>query len=335
MSELEIYKVNRIRELTSILNGNISRLNSALTANINKIQQQPLYSQKVKQQQINLLVNQYNNNVKTLMDIYNKNKISITNFKPNSINIYGSKKALLIGINYKGTSNKLFGCINDTILIKERIMKNGFKNENIIMINDDTQIKPTKVNILNNLTNVLKSANKGDFIFFGYSGHGSYTKDLNGDELTGYDQMIIPIDLNPIVDDELKSIIQNNLKDGVTLFAMFDSCFSGSVLDLRYQYVDSLNYDKYTENLKEIETKGDVFMISGCNDCQTSADAYINGKSNGAMTWSLLEALKQKQNCSWRELIKEMRDLLKTNGYEQIPQFSTGNFENIDLPVFV
>jgi hypothetical protein len=34
---------------------------------------------------------------------------------------------------------------------------------------------------------------------------------------------------------------------------MFDSCFSGSVLDLKYQYMDSLNYDNYTENNKELE----------------------------------------------------------------------------------
>jgi hypothetical protein len=44
-------------------------------------------------------------------------------------------------------------------------------------------------------------------------------------------------------------------------------------------------------------------MISGCTDEQTSADAIINNKATGAMTWSLLEGLKQKPGCSWRELI--------------------------------
>jgi hypothetical protein len=113
---------------------------------------------------------------------------------------------------------------------------------------------------------------------------------------------------------------------------MFDSCFSGSVLDLKYQYMDSLNYEKYTENNNDLETQGDVFMISGCTDRQTSTDAQFNNRPNGAMTWSLLEALKQKPNCSWRELVMTMRDLLKKSNFTQIPQISCGKFENIDMP---
>ena len=331
-SDLDIYKRNRINELNSTYNANVARLKSTLVLNINNVQKSRA-SSSVKNAQINTLVIQYNNAVKNLNDSYNTSLKAIQNFKPTPVIINKSKRALLVGINYKGTQNELYGCINDTLSVKERINKNGFND--ITFLTDDTPNKPTKKNILNAFTNLLKSSNPGDFLFFCYSGHGSYTNDRNGDETTGFDQMIVPLDLNPIVDDELKTIIQNNLKQGVTLFAMFDSCFSGSVLDLRYQYMDSLNYDKYTENLKEQETKGDVFMISGCNDIQTSADAYINGSSNGAMTWSLLEALKQKPNCNWRELLKCMRDLLKTNGYDQIPQFSTGNFENIDTPVFI
>jgi hypothetical protein len=125
------------------------------------------------------------------------------------------------------------------------------------------------------------------------------------------------------------------LKENVTLFALFDSCYSGSVLDLKYQYLDSLNYDNYTENDKQLETKGRVFMISGCTDKQTSTDAFINNKAGGAMTWSLLESIKQKPNCSWRELIKGMRDNLKTNGYDQIPQLSSGTIQNIDTQIFI
>jgi hypothetical protein len=99
--------------------------------------------------------------------------------------------------------------------------------------------------------------------------------------------------------------------------------------------MDSLNYDKYSENSNQLETQGDVFMISGCTDEQTSADAVINKKANGAMTWSLLEALSQKPKCNWRELVVSMRDLLKTSQFEQIQQFSCGGFENIDTPVFI
>ena len=330
--ELAIYKKNRINELQNIFNSNVARLNSALINNARNIKKTRL-SAKVKKAQINNLIKQYNNNVNILKPNLNQNITVIQNFNPNTIIVNGEKKALLIGINYTGTQNELFGCINDVNCIKERITEEGFNN--ISIMTDITSLKATKNNILNEFKNLLVNSQTGDLLFFLYSGHGSYTLDRNNDETTGYDQLIVPCDFNSIVDDELKSIIQANLKPNVTLFAMFDSCFSGSVLDLRYQYMDSLNYDNYTENIKETETKGNVFMISGCSDYQTSADAFINNKANGAMTWSLLEALKQNPNCSWRELVKSMRNLLKTSEFDQIPQFTSGTFENIDTQVFI
>jgi hypothetical protein len=331
-SELNIYKQKKINENNAIFKSTLSRLYSKLVENITTVQKSR-QSNMTKQKQINSLVNQYNINVNNLKINLNKSNLSIQNFIPKNIKINKNKKALLIGINYTGTSNELRGCINDITNIKERISNQGFTN--ITVLTDLTTKKATRNNILEELKNLLINSKEGDLLFLLYSGHGSYTLDKNGDEKTGYDQLIVPCDFNGIVDDDLKSIIQKNLKSNVTLFAMFDSCFSGSVLDLRYQYMDSLDYDKFTENDKQLETEGHVFMISGCSDSQTSADAFINDKATGAMTWSLLEALKQTPKCSWRELIKSMRDLLKNSQYEQIPQFSSGTFENIDLPVFI
>ena len=331
--ELSIYINNRINEMRNTFNLNVSRLNYPLVANIITIRNSRRLSYAQKQQQINALISQFSSNYRSLLNTLNTNITNIRNFNPTPIVINKNKKALLIGINYNGTPNQLHGCINDIDAISERISKNGF--DNITTLTDNTSVKPTKNNILNAFTNLLANSQSGDILFFAYSGHGSYSIDRNGDETTGYDQLIVPSDLNMISDDELKLIIQSNLKSGVTLFAMFDSCFSGSVLDLRYQYMDSLNYDNYTENNRELETNGNVFMISGCSDYQTSADAFINNKANGAMTWSLLETLKQTPNCTWRELLKTMRDLLKTSNYSQIPQFSSGKFENIDTTIFI
>ena len=331
-SELSIYKQNRINDLQNIHKSNLSRLNSALVINIRNIQKSRLNA-KVKKSQINNLINQYHSNINALNITLNKNIDVVKKYVPKTISINGNKKALLIGINYTGTNNELYGCINDVNCIKERITNNGFTSINILT--DLTSKKPTRDNILSEFKNLLSGCKAGDLLFFLYSGHGSYDIDKNGDENTGYDQLIVPCDLKPIVDDELKTIIQQSLKENVTLFAMFDSCFSGTVLDLRYQYMDSLNYDNYSENKKQLDTKGNVFMISGCNDYQTSADSVFNNRPNGAMTWSLLESLKQKPNCNWRELVKSMRDLLKNSDYDQIPQFSSGTFENIDAAIFI
>jgi hypothetical protein len=332
MSDLDTYKQNRINENNSVFNASVARLYSAVISNIRSVQRSR-QNNNVKQRQISFLTNQYYSNVNNLKSNLDKSILSIKNFVPKTITINKNKKALLIGINYTGTSNELYGCINDTTAIKERISKQGFND--ITVITDLTTKKATRNNILEGFKNLLMNCQAGDFLFFVYSGHGSYAIDRNGDEKDGRDELIVSCDLQSILDDELKALIQTYLKADVTLFALFDSCFSGSVLDLKYQFMDSLDYDKFTENSKQLETQGNVIMISGCTDNQTAADAVFGGKAAGAMTWSLLESLKQKPNFNWRELVKTMRDLLKTSQFTQIPQFSSGNFLDIDKEIFI
>ena len=207
--ELNIYKKNRIYELNKIFNNNLELLKNILIKDIQSIQKSKLYLNQ-KKKLLNNLINKYNISINYFKNELNKNIINVTNFNPNSIIIKNNKKALLIGINYIKTDNELNGCINDVNSIKERIINNGFTNINIMT--DITDIKPTKINILNALNNLLINAYEGDLLFLLYSGHGSYTLDNNKDELTGYDQMIVPCDLNIILDDELKQILQTNLK---------------------------------------------------------------------------------------------------------------------------
>ena len=70
-------------------------------------------------------------------------------------------------------------------------------------------------------------------------GHGGSTQDLDGDEEDGTDEVIYPVDFKNaghIVDDEIHRLVVKPLKSGVRLTAIFDSCHSGSVMDLPYIY---------------------------------------------------------------------------------------------------
>lgn len=331
-TELSQYKTNRINELTAAYNINYKNVIQYYTNLINIILRS---SSNNKKNLINNIASVCNSNLNDLKKKYNSDVSIIKAFVPNIIKIFKKSKALLIGCNYIGTTNELNGCINDANNIKDFLISIGFNNNNIQMVTDNTATKPTKNNILNAFKTLLMNAKAGDLVFWLFSGHGSYSQDQNGDEESGYDQCIYTVDNQIILDDELKTIIQKYLNKDACLFALFDSCFSGSVLDLKYQYMDSLNYDKYIEHTKESETIGNVIMISGCNDNQTSADAFINGNANGAMTWSFLESFKNNKNLTFRSLVKYMRDTLKMNGYEQIPQLSTGEFVDIDQIVFL
>ena len=332
-NDLQTYKQNRIIELNSAFQSNLLRLNSNLAINIRNINISRIRNKPVL---IQSTINKYNNDVKLLRNNLNLSIQKINSFKP-EFNVIKetikNKKALLVGINYLNTPYALSGCIDDTNRMKDLLSLHGFNDFKILT--DLTSVKPTKTNILNELKNLIVNAKRGDVLFFYYSGHGSYTYDRNGDERDGRDETLVSSDLQSVLDDEIKSILQNHLSREITIIGMFDSCHSGTILDLKYNYLDSDNYDKYSENNKVSECNGNVIMISGCMDSQTSAEALIENKAQGALTWSFINCLNKTPNCSWRELLKNMRDSLKTNQFTQIPQLSTDSFYDIDSKLFI
>ncbi|KAL2115029.1 hypothetical protein VTJ04DRAFT_10692 [Mycothermus thermophilus] len=155
----------------------------------------------------------------------------------------GRKKALLIGINYFNQRGQLRGCINDVHnMASYLIQAYGFKREDMVTLTDDQQspmAQPTKANIIRAMHWLVRGAQPNDSLFFHYSGHGGQTKDLDGDEQDGYDEVIYPVDFRVhghITDDEMHRIMVRPLVAGVRLTAIFDSCHSGTALDLPYIY---------------------------------------------------------------------------------------------------
>lgn len=158
-------------------------------------------------------------------------------------NCTGRRKALLVGINYFGQRGQLRGCINDVKNMSTYLHDQfGYKWEDMVLLTDDQQnpmSQPTKANMLRAMHWLVKDAQPNDSLFFHYSGHGGQTKDLDGDEEDGYDEVVYPVDFRQvghIVDDEMHNIMVRPLQPGVRLTAIFDSCHSGSALDLPYIY---------------------------------------------------------------------------------------------------
>ncbi|KAI0104230.1 caspase domain-containing protein [Nemania sp. FL0031] len=158
-------------------------------------------------------------------------------------NCSGRRKALLVGINYFGQRGQLRGCINDVRNMSSYLTEHfGYKREDMVILTDDQQnpmSQPTKQNLLRAMHWLVKDARPNDSLFFHYSGHGGQTKDLDGDEEDGYDEVIYPVDFRQvghITDDEMHRIMVRPLQAGVRLTAIFDSCHSGTALDLPYIY---------------------------------------------------------------------------------------------------
>jgi hypothetical protein len=268
-----------------------------------------------------------NQRIQAVKNFYNKTLQAITKKRDDDLKMAttGNYKALLVGINYKGTSYELKGCINDVQNITQYLVSQNISADKMCILTDDTDIKPTKNNIINYFTKLLTDAKSGDQLVFFYSGHGStiVNTSINKD-VEPLDDVLITIDSNCIIDDDLNEIIQKNLKPNVKLFVLFDCCHSGTMLDLRYNFpVDDTKPGIIIDNSSE-NTKSNVFYISGCKDDQTSMETFINSKTQGALTWAFLEAVKQNNNMSWKMLVKTIRDNLKKYQFIQIPQFSSG-----------
>lgn len=155
----------------------------------------------------------------------------------------GKKKALLVGINYIGTNNKLNGCINDVHNMCSFLINNfGYSKDDIVILTDDQKMMasvPIKQNIIRGMQWLVNGAQPNDSLVFHYSGHGGQTADKDGDEEDGFDDVIYPLDFQTngeITDDMMHDIMVKPLQAGVRLTALFDSCHSGTALDLPFIY---------------------------------------------------------------------------------------------------
>jgi hypothetical protein len=262
-----------------------------------------------------------------------------------------SRRALLIGINYFGTSSQLNGCINDVINVKNFLKSEfGLLDSDIRIMTDDANtpdnLKPTKANIVEGLKWLTTGIQQNAKLFLHYSGHGIQTHDFGGkkDENDGCDEAICPSDYDTngfILDDDLRVNVINTLPARAQLFSIFDCCHSGTILDLKYNYLykNTSNKDIYELDIEKLSTnsKASVTMLSGCLDPQTSADAFINGNYQGAMTYAFLMAYNtlkvQKQSITSQNLLKSLTSYIKSGGYTQIPKLSTGTLIAIDAPL--
>lgn len=111
-----------------------------------------------------------------------------------------TKRGVLIGCNYPGTTAELKGCINDVRRMHRCLLdRYGFAAEHIAVLVDtdeDPQAQPTGRNIRAALSDLVASAEAGDVLFVHYSGHG--TRLPAEDDDTGYDECIVPTDMNLI-----------------------------------------------------------------------------------------------------------------------------------------
>jgi len=238
-------------------------------------------------------------------------------------------KALLFGLNYAHCKQgQLKGCVNDVYMMSKFIQ--SLLNIPIDIYTDDVDIKSTSYDgIVQKLYDLSIQSVKEDleFVWIHYSGHGSSQKDTSGDEEDGMDEGLVPSDFERkgiLIDDIIHNILASFNPNTKILF-ICDACHSGSILDLKYTW--DTNMKCRVDNKKDY-IKSKTLLISGCQDNQTSADAFNllgDNKSVGALTASILKVLRSNpiyiQNAF--KLVQAVRRELKNGNFSQFPNLSS------------
>lgn len=238
-----------------------------------------------------------------------------------------AKKALLIGINYLDSSSALNGCINDVINMRNMLIDAyGYNSTNITVLREDTDNKPTRANIIDSLTSIVAQSSKLKELWIHYSGHGSQLVDTNTDETDNLDEIIVPLDYTEngyITDDVIFNIIKNSKCPTILIF---DSCNSGTVCDLMWNFnAASSNTVKINNTLIK---NPNIFCFSGCKDPQTSVEIFnpYSLQSCGAMSNAFTECLRfNKHNVDVKKLYIDIVSYIMLRGLTQIPQLSTSS----------
>jgi len=276
-----------------------------------------------------------------------------------------AKRALLIGINrYQIPGADLRGCVNDVTDLRDALVEfHGFKKKDIAVLTDGAA---TKKAMQKGIQALVRGAKTGDVALLHYSGHGSNVPDDNGDEADGRDEILCPTDLDwddPLRDDWLRTTL-DGLRPGVSFTAIMDCCHSGTntraILPpdapVKQRYLPSPWGLKAVESGRRppkkvsselrrsdrtVRRRRDIVqadlpevLITGCRDTQTSADAFINGRYNGALTYALVDAIRRsKGRLTYRDLHDRASAVLRKKKFEQVPQLE-GRTSLFDQPLF-
>ncbi len=284
------------------------------------------------------------------------------------------KLALLVGINDYPNKTTLRGCITDVELQKELLINRfGFNPADILLVTDETQIKPTRDGILTSFEeHIIKQAKAGDVVVIHYSGHGSRVVDKDKDETDGLNSTFIPID-QTIIEQENQKLVSDIM--GRTLFLLMsaintenvtvvlDSCHSGGgkrgnltmrsltragdpykyypnnqELEYQQQWLSRLNMSEAEFKQKRQESIAKGIVIASAKRNQLAADAPFEGFHAGAFTYLMTQYLWQETGN--KKISSMLANVSRTTtNYSftgQIPEFEAQkNTNNENKPTYL
>ncbi len=245
-----------------------------------------------------------------------------------------AKHALLIGIeNYRNVP-RLRGALNDMKLIQGVLRERfDFQDKDFIILLDN---RATHRGIENAFKTLIGRLKVGDFVYIHYSGHGSQTIDLNGDEQSGYDQTWVSYgtrdgggdkDNYDVLDDEINAWLAEIYAKTKQVIFVSDSCHSGTVARGQAPIGRGLERDEREHPLgKMAYTQIDNYhgiRVGAAQDKELAAETIgDDGKHYGLFSWHWAKALGEAQvGETWANIFKRAyAPVIDERGQAQTPQ---------------
>jgi len=263
-------------------------------------------------------------------------------------------RALVVGVSgypNLAESLRLVGPKNDSREFANMLARQGVPAGNISILADNitglsdglTSAGPaTHEAVLSALDRLAETSQPGDLVVFYFSGHGSQTTDLDGDEQGGNDEIFLPYDVgkfedgsvrNALVDDELNVRIRKILDKGADFFGVIDACHSATGFralgddDSRVRQVDPAELG--VPDVVALENRPAFTRIEGERHAGAGRAAFFyaaqeievareqkpkNGDTDeffGVFTYNLLKRINATPGLTYRALHQAVVDDLK------------------------
>ncbi|GJE85397.1 caspase family protein [Phanerochaete sordida] len=239
-------------------------------------------------------------------------------------------KALLIGVGYDNPVKPPVGRLatprRDVGLLKEFLVeKERYREENVAVLTDDAEDesrRPTRFNIISAIDRFMDGVRAGDRRVFFFAGHGYQVVNRTGTEDDFMDEVILldghhgePVDddnypLDPdnipeesplrkklegvITDNYLRARLVDKLPSGAHLVAIFDTCHSGTMLDLDYHWKLRHFTDRQMSGKSRLGSGWDLDLVANPpgNSCRRPIKASSRRASRAALTQAALPTIR-------------------------------------------
>ena len=265
-------------------------------------------------------------------------------FSAISLPSFGETFGLLIGIgNYGNQGWNLQGPPNDVALIRDYLEKTYPGIDLRILLDRNA----THSRILEELAR-LADARADDTVYIYFSGHGSQTPDLNGDEITNsFDETWVSfgtridtqaLDDFDVLDDEIFYYLSKIPTERIVFIS--DSCHAGSVGHDQDERTLSRDLREHPEGRKfEPAESLRGIRLSAVKDDQLAVDTPIpqpdgSVRVHGLFTWCLVSVLKETGlDGQWNDVLVRTRALMRSfpRGRVLEPQLEGDGSLRLDL----